>query len=115
MGSGRRRGRRHPSVMAEYRDVRSHVEAVPSGPERHRDHGGYRSSMATVEIWKVQACLLDCTEEHPYHYQDVVVGEVTVEVCNTCLHVVARCLHTQNTWHDDGSRLLCDACGADVT
>lgn len=86
---------------------------------RHRKHcqeEGRASFMAeTLDVERVVPCPDECPEPHPYHYRNVVIGEVMVEVCTTCLYTTTTCMHTKNTWHDSGQILLCDVCGIDGT
>jgi hypothetical protein len=43
------------------------------------------------------------------------LGEITVEICDTCFYEIVTCSHTINTWNDEKTELTCNLCGANVT
>lgn len=113
------------------------IDPFPVDPQvdlrRHREHGSYSESCARVKISRSVLCLIKggCGCGWPAKWgpcrQQVVVGEVEVLVCNTCLYTTTTCTHMKCTWlgpvngpdlpgdRPSGPFLICDACGIDGT
>lgn len=54
---------------------------------------------------------------HGSYSLDLVFLNDDIEVwkCDTCSRLEAYCMHTKNSWDEDGTTLTCDFCGVDGT
>lgn len=54
---------------------------------------------------------------HGGHGLDLLFLNENIEVwrCDVCHHLEAYCMHTHNSWDDEGTTLTCDFCGVDGT